>query len=490
MAWRAIAHSSIGVSHYKRGGVCQDYADFITTNNDFVVGAVSDGAGSAKFSDIGSELAVKTTLKYLVKHSRGLRELSSDIPEDRVREIFERALEEVLSILNQNAKERRCRLADMACTLLAFISTPKWIAAMQIGDGFIVIKPKNETYQLLFQPDKGEYSNETTFITSSCALNQMQILVVPVEQDFICASTDGLERLAIRINDWTAPAGFFEPLESYIKSEDELRDNPNYVKDFLQSDKLNTRTDDDKTLLLCIYDKKIHAKDQFSIPGSRSSTLETSQGIPVQPDPVVNNSPNVPIPSSPFPQRLISDNRSSLPPILPQILFQNFTWNILAGLFSGLLFYTLIDSTAAQFFALLFPLKVGLEAFLILIFAMFLAGIWSFYRGSWIGKLAWFTCLFIPTGYLCKLLAFRTTKVEYGPNITITITLDALISLALPVIVAIIMGSTIAMSMKRVPVSDKKFFFYRTALVSVLGFTVGWLPFFFLSLLRLLTHVK
>ena len=44
----------------------------------------------------------------------------------------------------------------------------------------------------------------------------MRVRVLPGQQKFICASTDGLERVAIRMSDWTPFPPFFQPLEEYM----------------------------------------------------------------------------------------------------------------------------------------------------------------------------------------------------------------------------------------------------------------------------------
>jgi len=64
MGWKAIARSSVGTSHQKQQMPCQDYGGWKVVNN-VIVGAVADGAGSAKYSDLGAKLAVNTVLKYL-----------------------------------------------------------------------------------------------------------------------------------------------------------------------------------------------------------------------------------------------------------------------------------------------------------------------------------------------------------------------------------------------------------------------------------------
>ena len=61
MTWKAIARSAIGTSHQKQRLPCQDYGDYKILNQT-LVGAVADGAGSAKYADIGAKLAVETVL--------------------------------------------------------------------------------------------------------------------------------------------------------------------------------------------------------------------------------------------------------------------------------------------------------------------------------------------------------------------------------------------------------------------------------------------
>ena len=47
MQWRAIARSTVGTSHIKQQMPCQDYGGYKVLNN-VIIGAVADGAGSAK----------------------------------------------------------------------------------------------------------------------------------------------------------------------------------------------------------------------------------------------------------------------------------------------------------------------------------------------------------------------------------------------------------------------------------------------------------
>jgi hypothetical protein len=292
MSWKAIARSAIGTSHQHQSMPCQDYGDYKILDRT-IIGVVADGAGSAKYSDLGAKLTVNTvleefarldplTIKQLIIAASSVSETTNQTSlvkkswnflekidrkqtatvnialspnEQQARQFFGEIIARVVIALKEQAEKENYPLEDLACTLLIVIATPDGIAAMQIGDGFITVRYPETSPQLLFPPDKGEYINETTFVTSSNALTEMRVIVQPRQPEFICASTDGLERLAIQVSDWTPFAPFFNPLEQYLRETENLEESDEYLMSFLNSDRLNARTDDDKTLFLCMYDK-------------------------------------------------------------------------------------------------------------------------------------------------------------------------------------------------------------------------------------------
>ncbi|MDZ8262563.1 PP2C family serine/threonine-protein phosphatase [Nostoc sp. ChiQUE01b] len=257
MDWKAVTRSEIGTSHQKQGIGCQDYGDY-RIFKDVIVGAVADGAGSAKNSDIGSKLAVETVLKcfFDINEFPQKQAFSQPLSKEEAQKVFAEIVNQVITELHNQADKEDYSVNDLACTLLFFIATPDWFAAMQIGDGFIVVRSQESEYKLLFQPDKGEFANETTFITSTNALEEMQVEVIFQKQEFICASTDGLEKVAIRLSDWKPFPPFFKPLEEYLHEAVNPEDEDKYLTEFLNSERLNSRTDDDKTLLLCLFDRE------------------------------------------------------------------------------------------------------------------------------------------------------------------------------------------------------------------------------------------
>ncbi|MCC5643390.1 protein phosphatase 2C domain-containing protein [Nostoc sp. CHAB 5824] len=256
MNWKAVADSAIGTSHQRQGIGCQDYGDYCIFD-DVIVGAVADGAGSAKYSDVGSKLAVETVLKCFsdINESPPMQAFSQPLSKEEAEKVFAKIVNQVITELQKQADEGNYSVNDLACTLLVFVATPDWVAAMQIGDGFIVVRSQDSEYQLLFQPDKGEFINETTFITSTNAVKEMQVEVISEKQEFICVSTDGLEKVAIRLSDWEPFSPFFKPLESYLHETVNPKEDK-YLTEFLNCERLNHRTDDDKTLLLCLFDRE------------------------------------------------------------------------------------------------------------------------------------------------------------------------------------------------------------------------------------------
>jgi hypothetical protein len=261
MGWRSLSRSVIGTRHQRNFLPCQDAGSYRVLG-DLVVGAIADGAGSAPHSELGATLAVQHTLDHLAYLEAWLQPnqnpkwptVEQSPSPAQARRLFERTITKVRETLQQQADRNGYGLETLACTLLAFAATPHWLTAMQIGDGFIVVSTASEPYQLLFQPDKGEFVNQTTFVTSSTAWDDLQVSVISSPPHFICAATDAFERLAMHLPDWRPHPPFFKPLEEYLLETPNPEQDDAYIMGFLESNLLNKQTDDDKTLLLSLFE--------------------------------------------------------------------------------------------------------------------------------------------------------------------------------------------------------------------------------------------
>lgn len=249
-----MVYSAIGTRHQQRGQPCQDYGSY-RTEGVYLLGAVADGAGSAKHSEVGARIAVDSILDAIALQIHDLENGTCEEMAGVAKTFFGQAFDALLNTLHREAEEMGCSLKDLGCTLLAFIAAPDWVAAMQVGDGFMVVRSsEEETYRLLFEPDKGEFINETIFVTTEGASESLRVYVQPSDRPFICAATDGLERVAVRLQDWSPHGPFFGPFEACLRQVPIPAERNLYLQTFLESERLNAKTDDDKTLLACLYD--------------------------------------------------------------------------------------------------------------------------------------------------------------------------------------------------------------------------------------------
>jgi serine/threonine protein phosphatase PrpC len=260
MVWQAVAVSAKGTKHERSKQPCQDYGDYkILSDGQVIIGAVSDGMGSARHSEVGSKLAVRVVLEELET-----RDWKSRPEHNRdAKAIFDHIIKEIRKAFERHAAVEGYSVQMLACTLLAFVATPEWLIAMQVGDGFIVAQAGNENLRLLFKPDKGEFANETTSVTSSNVFHETKVSVSSNSYGFICLSTDGIENISlIKREDWKPFDKFFSPLQRHMESDGSLERKKEDLEKFLNSEKLNQKTDDDKTLLLCVYKHPKNLDDQ------------------------------------------------------------------------------------------------------------------------------------------------------------------------------------------------------------------------------------
>jgi hypothetical protein len=246
--WQVVDVKVRGSSHERTGLPCQDAYKWawIQKGKSLIV-AVSDGAGSAKFSDKGSQLATEKVVTYLLQNPA----LSHLTEESQWRQLVTEAAQEALNALQELAKQENHPLREYACTLLIVAITPEWIAGFQIGDGAIVLQAPDEPPHTLFPAEKGEYLNETIFLTSQNSLNHAKIAFKKGIYKHIACFTDGISLLALQMPQEIPHEPFFKPLFAYVDSEEaSLEEKRQELTQFFTSEKIRRRTDDDITLIL------------------------------------------------------------------------------------------------------------------------------------------------------------------------------------------------------------------------------------------------
>jgi hypothetical protein len=154
---------------------------------------VCDGAGSARFSEYGAEWMTKSVVTRLARSF----EKAFGAP----REFFANAVSAVQENLQTKvAKKFSCELRDLACTVVAVaVHEDGRFVYWHLGDGGIIARYGDEL-RVLSAPKKGEYANETFFITERDAAQNAQIGVGGTNDDFppltgFAVFSDGLEML-------------------------------------------------------------------------------------------------------------------------------------------------------------------------------------------------------------------------------------------------------------------------------------------------------
>lgn len=212
---------------------------------------MADGAGSARHAAAGSREAACAAARFLVD----LLSQSFHGDESSLQSALLACLQHARTALEKSAKADgnyadREGLTQYATTLLVVCVTDSLIGALQLGDGAIVLRRGAGDLFLMFDLVRGEYINEAHFLTSPDFAECARCRVIASESiDAIAMLTDGIEILALEYADASPYAPFFEPMFSFASAQ---ATTDVELDEFLRSDRVCERSDDDKTLLLAI----------------------------------------------------------------------------------------------------------------------------------------------------------------------------------------------------------------------------------------------
>lgn len=266
--WRVVEASVQGTSHVAGDIPCQDAcaSRFVTAGDqEFLLLSASDGAGTASRAEVGAKLTCNVVIDCVDRFLRGVGTLGEVCLEDA-----RDWIREVQLVIQQAADEEHLTPRDFASTLAFAALSQTHALCLQIGDGAVVVND-NDGYQPVFWPDSGEYVNSTYFVTDEAATSRLQFKLIEGGVEEIALLTDGLQMLALNMGLKTAHSPFFRPMFT------QLRDQPpgfseatsTALAQFLASEAVNGRTDDDKTLILA-------SRRPISVPTDEQSQLTKS----------------------------------------------------------------------------------------------------------------------------------------------------------------------------------------------------------------------
>ncbi len=265
-----VAASRRGRSHAQEGKPRDDHFKlFHCPASDWYIMAVADGAGSARYSRKGSEVACETAVEHCREKLTDNLAFENSIkiwqldPENREKRtavtrtvidiIYNGALKAYEAIKRTAFTADGGKLRDYATTLM-FVVCKKFsfgwfLASFWVGDGAMCLfDAKRKTAKLLGTPDEGEFSGQTRFITMheifrdpDMAAKRLRMAVV---SDFtaLFLMTDGVSdpmfETEKNLNDYTKWEEFYEKLQKgFPKDEiggvDLSDDNPKAAEQLL-----------------------------------------------------------------------------------------------------------------------------------------------------------------------------------------------------------------------------------------------------------------
>jgi hypothetical protein len=249
MIWKTIGQSVTGSSHLQSQRDCEDALQFKTfalpDGDEALICCVSDGAGSALHAAKAANYVVKTTVQ-------ALSELIA--PGDAINEsLLIGILEQVYDDLLQFANEKNENINEYSCTLLGAVITEYSATFFQVGDGAIIRDTNADQYAPVWWPHNGEYSNTTAFLVDNSNMSHLRLITLAETIKEIAIFTDGLQLLTLNNETLSVHQPFFADLFKWLRmatQEEHLTILNRKLGEYLNSEAINNRTDDDKTLFL------------------------------------------------------------------------------------------------------------------------------------------------------------------------------------------------------------------------------------------------
>jgi hypothetical protein len=258
--WRIIAASMAGTSHLEKGLPCQDAHSFRVLPGGELLAAVSDGAGSAERSQEGACLAVKEALDGLEALLLGGAPCDEVGWQVAITGMFDEIHQKLVDFADAAGTPLRAFAVTLTCALV----TIDWLVVGQIGDGAAIAEDTEGALFLTSRPQRGEYANEAFFLTLPDATRYTTVVAARRPVRALALTSDGLLRLALKLPGYEPHLKFFRPLLTFVRETADETQAQADLADFLASERVCVRTDDDKTLLLAVRTESGEPNEQVN----------------------------------------------------------------------------------------------------------------------------------------------------------------------------------------------------------------------------------
>lgn len=317
--WLISEGSARGKAHVDAGLPNQDAVAVRTSADGQIVAAVvSDGAGTAAKSAIGSRKTADFMSDWLLQMGEDLRarRLTGDKAKDRLREGITR--------LRNELDPSSATLREYHCTLVACLIMPTGGFVCQIGDSialatrFAILGEKPQAMVDFFPDDavsfyeveRGEYSNETRFVTEPDWSAHLRTAMLPKEFDALAMMTDGAMDVATLRG--KVHRGFLGNLAGRLITVAPRTERQRIIEEWLSDRQTHVVTGDDKTIFLAIRKQRLDLAGMPIFLGNDGSPPREAgnKSAGKEAGAVLNKGPGV-VKQSPLPP---DDKKGPLPP--------------------------------------------------------------------------------------------------------------------------------------------------------------------------------
>lgn len=255
MDWKHIKASILGKKNKARGLPCQD-AMHVEINDAWSLAVVADGAGSASMSELGSREVCEFTSKYLKDE---VLEAKIPLSAEKMKNCFLACHNH----MKDYAQRRGYSLTSLSTTLIVAILYQNKLFIAHTGDGIAgVRKASTSKWEMAMNPHKGEYANETVFITMNIVAESPDSYIEIREYeeheiDAFFLGSDGCEAATLERD--TKEKGrkmkpypnFFNPILKKLSDSPSTSDLDHMWSEFLrEGTEVLYEEDDDKTLIM------------------------------------------------------------------------------------------------------------------------------------------------------------------------------------------------------------------------------------------------
>lgn len=270
--WMVVGTSVIGNSHILSGLPCQDNNRYVYIKNGWGIAITSDGAGSAKHSDIGSRIIVERGAHYFQSIIEQKQWIEKNVlpTEAEWTSMAYVALKAIRKDLEKFAVTKKLELGSLSATIIVVIHTPSGFLVTHVGDGRAGYKDETGEWKALLTPHKGDEANQTIFLTNNFwdyPYYVMSGVMVPESHVVRChpvaftLMSDGCEDAAWQCNMKNETTGvfcdpnkpfdrFFNPLVANL-SRDDISDLKTRWVRFIEKGNESFKSEsDDKTMIL------------------------------------------------------------------------------------------------------------------------------------------------------------------------------------------------------------------------------------------------